>query len=225
MKNGFYGIVFDLDGVLVDSEPFHQRMWAQTIRQFDVDLEKNWFEGFMGTPDTETARGLIARYSLTLGWEELVGLKRDKVKYNAPEYVQPWEGVTEGLALLSGLPQAIATSSSREIAESLLDAAGLTDFFKVVITSNDVVNTKPDPQCYAEACRRLGLDPSVCLALEDSPAGIESAKRAGLYGVGVSTSYGRHQLSRADRVFPSPADAFSWLEGKVIFQQEGRDAL
>jgi HAD superfamily hydrolase (TIGR01509 family) len=134
-------------------------------------MEEKWFERFMGTPDTETARGLIAHYSLPSRWEDLVDIKRDKLINITGENVSAFDGAKEGLAGLAGFPISIATSSSRDIAESLLDAAGLKNFFKVIITSDDVLKTKPDPECYLEACRRIGLDPSVCLAVEDSPAG------------------------------------------------------
>jgi HAD superfamily hydrolase (TIGR01509 family) len=209
--NSFQGIVFDLDGVLVNSEPFHLRMWEETISQFDVVVEENWSDRFIGTPDTETAMSLITRYSLQARWEDLVNIKRGKIINNSEENIRTFSGVIEGLTGLAGFPKAVATSSSREIAEFFLNAAGLKDFFEVVITSDDVIKTKPDPECYLEACRCIGLDPFLCLAVEDSPAGIESAKRAGLFTAGVSTSYQQHHLDQADRIFSAPADVFSWF--------------
>ncbi|NQT59748.1 MAG: HAD family phosphatase [Bacteroidetes bacterium] len=212
----FQGIVFDLDGVLVDSEPFHKQTWLEALTQFGAELEMNWHEGFVGIPDTETAVGLVSKYSLPTHWENLVELKRDIMKQHASKHVRAFKGVKEGLLGLKGFPKAVATSSSREIAETFLNAAGLMDHFSVIITSNDVANTKPDPACYLEACRSLQLDPATCLALEDSPAGIESAKSAGLYALGISTSFEQSQLARADNIFPSMTDAFFWLKENII---------
>jgi len=100
------------------------------------------------------------------------------------------------------VPLAVASSSSRRRLAFTLSSTGLDRFFQVVVAGNDVAEGKPAPDIFLEAARRLGFPPEECVAVEDTPAGVEAARRAGMFVVAVQRA-GSMDLQRADRVVPS----------------------
>ena len=121
-------------------------------------------------------------------------------------------GVLDGLsALRQKYPIALCTSSSDKDAEAVFSNTGLDQFFETIVTSDRVANLKPDPSPYLLACRELGMNPAQCVALEDSPAGVTAAKRAGLYGIGLTTSKEPEELKGAHIIFPETRQAMDWI--------------
>ena len=208
------GIVFDLDGVLADTEPFHVEQWKLTLARHGARLPEGWFNGLMGYPDVMTARLLAEEHRIERGWRTVLEEKRNAVTEGAERIDLSYPGTSEGLERLNGMPKAVATSSCRQVAEAILAGSGLRGYFTAVVSADDVERTKPDPECYLTACRRLRLQPERCAAVEDSPAGIEAAGKAGLYVIAVCTSYPRRELTAADVVFETTKDAISDLAGR-----------
>jgi beta-phosphoglucomutase-like phosphatase (HAD superfamily) len=140
------GVVFDLDGVLADTEPMHIEHWELTMKRHGADLPDDWFEGLMGYPDRATAEKLSAEHSIDLEWQAVLDEKRESVSEGARARNLAYAGVAEGLRRLGTIPKAVATSSCGQVAEAILTGSGLRAYFSTVVSSDDVERTKPDPE-------------------------------------------------------------------------------
>jgi len=158
----------------------------------------------MGTSEDATNRFFARRLGLREGdlasiGEEYVALVRERFQRE----VRPQPGAVELLASLAGrVPLAIASNSRREMVELALARSGVTGPFQVIVSAEDVEHPKPAPDLYLLACRRLGVDPSEAIAVEDSPTGVRSAKAAGMACIQVPAD-AEVDVSLADRVVHS----------------------
>ena len=200
----FRAVIFDLDGVLVDTEPGWRRAETELLRRHGDAYTEADAAASLGAP----VDVVVARYADRLGLggqnrlrlrEELMELAR--VEYGGVVPVRP--GAMELLRSLRGrVPLGVASNTPRELVVRALDAAGLAGYFDFVVTAEDVERPKPAPDIYLAACRRLGVEPSDAVALEDSPPGIEAARRAGLTVVAIPQDDGV-DTSAADHVVPT----------------------
>jgi len=209
------GLVFDLDGVLVDSEPLHMAAWRAALEEHDLSYPESWFANWVGVPDSDLAKHLVAHHDLAVSSTELRDSKRSCFRDLATHELKPFDGVLSGLASLrTSCRIGCATGSARREARHALDAAGLLSFMDALVTADDVAHSKPFPDTYIRAADELGLPPGQCLAVEDSPTGLESAAKAGCRTIAVLTTHAESELS-ADQIFPDMAAALCWLEAQV----------
>ena len=205
------GIVFDMDGVLIDSEPVHIEAWNDVFAEFNLHFETEWFHQWIGVADRNFTSKIIEQYQLPTQSDTLLQAKRRVFEAKIAQGVPPHKGVKEAIPLLHRYDLAVATSSNRSGAMLSLKGAGLFDFFKDVITADDVLNHKPNPDCYLKAAQSLGFKPSDCIGIEDSASGIKAAKAAGLFVIGVSTSLPAHYLTEADLILENTEGAIHWI--------------
>ncbi|MBI1369361.1 MAG: HAD-IA family hydrolase [Planctomycetes bacterium] len=207
-------IVFDFDGVIVDTEPLHYRAFLRVLEprgiQFDYDA---YLEKYIGFDDRDGLRAMFEDHDQTLDDAASLSLRRDKAHAFdtiVAEGVTPFPGVLELIrAAAAAMPIAICSGALRSDIDAILPALGegeIPDLFRAMVTADDVARSKPDPESYALAARRLGIDPAKCLAIEDTPAGLESARGAGLRTLAVTHSYPADRLRAADRVVTSLDD-------------------
>jgi len=198
-------VLWDLDGTLVDSEEYHWRSWDETMTAEGAAISRAQFIETFGLRNDEIlpvwlgpgASALrIARVS-----EEKEALYRKLVRGGG---LKPLPGAAEWVRQLrgEGWRQAIASSAPRENVDAVLEALGLAASFDAIVSAEDVTAGKPDPQVFLGAARRLGLPPERCVVVEDSAAGIEGARRAGMRSIGV----GRNGRLPADLVIQSLAE-------------------
>lgn len=185
--DGFEGLIFDLDGTLVDSMPAHFEAWCDALAQVGAAgvFKEDVFYAMGGRPTKDIVVQLNEEYKLNLDPSTVAFAKKeaflarlDKVTLNEEvvAYAQAWRGK---------VPMAIATGGSRMVAEKTLQVLGLSDLFDEVVTADDVTNGKPDPEVYLLAAERIGIDPTLCVAFEDAAPGIVSAQQAGMQVVAV----------------------------------------
>ena len=194
------GVVFDLDGVLVDSEGIWARAEAETVEGLGGEYTTEVSAALYGRGHRDGARILAERFggdadaiADTLLANALAGFRRG---------LEPLPGARDLVAQLRGrVPIAVASNSVRVFVETALAAAGL-EGFDAVVAGEDVAAPKPAPDPYLEACARLGVDPADAIGIEDSPVGVASAKAAGLYVIGVPSIRETH-LEEADLVLGS----------------------
>jgi beta-phosphoglucomutase len=210
MKN-IKGIVFDMDGVLVDSEPVHIDAWNEVVAPFGLHFDMAWFHQWIGVSDRNFTTKLVQDYNLPIAPDIILQDKRQVFESKIAKSVLAHKGVKESLALLHDYGLAVATSSNRTGAMMSLQGADLYDFFKYVITADDVLNHKPNPDCYLKAATNLGFLPSECIGIEDSVSGIKAIKAAGMFAIGVATSLPAHYLTEADLVLPDTEGAIRWI--------------
>lgn len=189
------GVVFDLDGVLIDSHPLHREAW----KHFLLALGRN-------VPDSELdfildgrRRDEILCYflgDLTPSEIHEYGCKKDEMLRQLGETMQPFRGVVEFLDCLyeAGIRIALATSASRQRALGTLHELGLASYFEVIVTGDEVACSKPDPAIYRLAAERLNEIPENLLAVEDAVSGVKSAKAAGMRCMGVASANRAHSL-------------------------------
>jgi len=187
-------IVFDMDGVLLDSEPLHFEALSSVLAAEGVALTHAENEEFIGTTVETTFGTLIARYALPRLLAEYIDIYDAAVLRVLDLPRAPAEGVLKLLraARARGMRVALASSSRRLWIEATLRSIDLSDAFEVIVSGDDVQHGKPDPEIYVLAAQRLGVPPSRCLAIEDAPNGVLSARRAGMPVIGVRTPYTAH---------------------------------
>ena len=205
------GIVFDMDGVLIDSEPLHIEAWNDVVAEFGLYFDTEWFHQWIGVSDRNFTMQLVQNYNLPKTADALLQDKRRIFEGKISKSVPAHKGVKEGLPLLNAYGLAVATSSNKSGALISLAGAGLSSFFTYVITADDVLKHKPHPDCYQKAAASLGFDPSECIGIEDSTSGIKAAKAAGMFVIGVSTSLPAHYLTEADLVLENTEGAIRWI--------------
>lgn len=198
-------VVFDMDGVLIDSHPTHLAAWKtflSSVGNSVSDCELSFIlEG-------RTRNEILRHFLGDLSTPELqrYGKQKDEIFRQMEHQIEPVPGVVEFLKKLSanGIANAIATSASEIRTFSTIERMGLSEHFETVITASDVVNGKPDPTVYRLACEKLGIPPAHSLAFDDAPAGIQSAKSAGMRCIGISSNGLTRQLldTGAEKVIP-----------------------
>ncbi|MEO8494430.1 MAG: HAD family phosphatase [Planctomycetota bacterium] len=213
LPHGLKGIVFDFDGVLVDSEPLHHRALQEVLQPHGVQIDFETFRrDYVGLDDETFFRRVWEMASLP---EEQFNLRRLKAaKSKALELqishgVKSFPGVLDLVAELRELvPLAICSGSRRSEIVSLcsnLPRPTILDLFTCVVTRDDVPASKPDPAGYRLAVERLGRHPAECLAIEDTNTGIEAAHRANLRVMALATTHPIEKLKGADWYFGSLA--------------------
>lgn len=197
-------IVFDLDGVLVDSE----RVWDEVRRQLVADRGGTWTDAAttamqgMSTPEWAAYLGSLGAAGTPA---ELAGAVVAAMAARYREHVPLLPGAVPAVvALADRWPLAVASSSPPELIRVVLAAAGVADRFRVVVSSEEVARGKPAPDVYLAAADRLGVDARSCVAVEDSANGLRSAAAAGMTVIAVPNPH-----------FPPPADALALAAATV----------
>lgn len=199
------GIIWDLDGVIVDSAPFHFEAWREFAAvKGRVYTEEDFRKTFgMRNEDIllyifeeKLEQGVLETWS-----DEKEGRFRDLIRGS----VEPLPGVMTLVRALDmvGYQQAIASSTPLENIHLILNSLAILDFFDAIISGEDVARGKPDPEAFLKAARVMSLVPERCLVIEDAAVGIEAAKRAGMKSIGVTNTLPRKKLALADRVVRS----------------------
>jgi len=210
-KQNFPGIIFDMDGVLINSEPLHIQSWKLVLKKYGFNFADSWFDKWIGVPDNQICNEIIQEYCLNSDVNELLSKKQFHFRDIRERESLLFPGIMEALRLIKKFPKAIVTSSSKDDAYYIVEKENLYDFFRVIITSDDVSNCKPDPEPYLIAAQKLKIPPNNCIALEDSYSGIKSAKAANMTVYGIMTTLTAAQMFNADQTFHSTVGAIDYL--------------
>lgn len=177
------GAVFDLDGLLVDSEGAWSRAEKAVVTSFGAEWDPAIHSQLLGTSPEDSAALLGER--LGAAPAEILRRLEEAALEEFRSGIDPRPGAVELLSALAGrIPLGVATNSPPTLAERSLRSAGLRDMVDVVVTPQDVAAPKPAPDPYLQACRALGIDPSRSVGFEDSSVGASAARAAGLWVVG-----------------------------------------
>lgn len=201
-----------MDGVLVDSEPLHGRAWTEVLAPLGVPLADLWYVEYVGIPDHTLADRMSGTHTLPLSRAQLLAQKRGIYQSLIPRELKAFPGVLDGVLRLNGVAKAIATSSCRSDVTRCLTATQLLDHFSVIVSGDDVSHHKPDPIPYLRAAELLGVAPAECIVVEDSPAGVASARSAGCTVVAVATAHPRESLAAADTIVSTTAEAMAHVQ-------------
>lgn len=187
--------LFDLDGTLVDSMWIWKSIDIEYLGRFGLELPEDLGSSIEGMSFSETALYFKERFSIPDSVEEMKAdwNRMAWLKYTREVPLKP--GIREFLTLYRGrgVKMAVATSNSRELAEAVLAAHGLTEFFDVIVTGCEVFHGKPWPDIYLAAAEKLGVKAGECLVFEDIVAGIQAGKNAGMQVAAVEDEYSLYQ--------------------------------
>ena len=192
-------VLFDMDGVLMDSTPSVERVWRTWAAKHGLDPEHVASQAH-GRRSIETIRAIAPELDA-----EKENLKVEQMEIDDKEGVTALPGAAELLAHLPADKFAIVTSATRPLAVARLGYAGIP-VPRHIITANDVVHGKPSPEPFLKGAALLGFNPADCLVFEDSPAGISSARSAGMKTIALQTTYPAEQLQDANAIIGNLAD-------------------
>lgn len=199
-------VLWDMDGTLVDSGEYHFDAWRETMAGMGRALSRDEFAATFGQRNDAILRRYIGPQVTAAEIQRIGDAKEERYRILVrARGIAPLPGVREWLARLraAGWQQAIASSGPRLNTRTIVDALGLQQVFDTIVSAEDVVHGKPDPEVFLAAAARLGVAPTRCVVVEDAPMGIEAGRRAGMHTIGVLTT---HTQLDAARIVRSLAD-------------------
>lgn len=218
-------VIFDVDGLIVDTEEIYCDTFNQTLGDFGRSIERKAYTKHVGIPVDINSRDVVDEYGFDITPEEFQTRWMDRFEetISHPERIDLRPGIVPLLGVLrSRYPLAIASSTHRPrmmktlrngLLTRLPDADSLEDVFAAIVSGTDVPNNKPAPDIYLKAASLLDVDPSACLVFEDSEAGVKAGAAAGMAVVAVPNFFTAHQdHSAASVVIPSLEDAVAYFK-------------
>lgn len=206
-------VIFDLDGLMVDTEPLHYKAYANVLGDLGVSYSVEDNAQYLGMQDSDQSKDMIQRYGLSVAVEELVRRKAEVYKGLLGE-IKPRPGLSEVLHYLQGegYRKAIASGSALVEIQTIAKALKVEPFFDGYFSSEQVEHGKPAPDLFLYAAENINTPPSNCLVLEDTPKGIEAAVRAGMscYAIPSNETKGM-DFQKATRVMESLSDVPKYL--------------
>jgi beta-phosphoglucomutase len=193
------GVIFDMDGVLVNSNPYHLQKWVDFLEQHRVPYDPDALPNQVLGPRSDA----IIRFFLgpRLSDGEVVRLVEEveeRFRRVFRPHAKPLPGLAELVAELhdAGIPMAVASSAIAKNVEFMVNVLGFRPYFRCLVTSEDVTHPKPHPEIYLKTAEKLGVPPALCVTFEDSYVGVESAKRAGMKCVAIASSFPLEELQQ-----------------------------
>ena len=198
-------VVFDMDGVLVDSGAHHRDAWTAMCRDCGVTPPAEFWRLTIGRPAEEAVALLVDGIDRAEA-RRLADLKREHYTRLARRGVVAVAGAGAFVETLARarVPRAVATSASRRDLERVLEALGLRRYLDVAVTADDVRRGKPHPEVYLRAADQLGVDATACVVFEDAIVGVHAARAAGMRVIGITTAHTADELlgAGAERAVP-----------------------
>jgi HAD superfamily hydrolase (TIGR01509 family) len=192
-------VIFDMDGVLIDSGAHHREAWRQLLADLGLDPAPEFWRRTIGRPAEEAVVHLLDRPVPPAEAARLARRKREHYTRLARRGMLAVPGAPAFVERLAaeGVPRAVATSASRHDVEALLTEIGVRRHFEVIVTADDVRRGKPDPEVYLRAAAGLRQPPTECLVFEDSVVGVHAASKVGMRVIGLTTAHSGRELVEA----------------------------
>jgi len=185
VPDGIRGLIFDCDGTLVDSMPLHMLAWEHSVTAQGGRWDYPYFHSKKGMPDREIIAAYNKEFGFNLDYGRTTALKDEYFRSRADRLV-PIPHVVDVAKRYHGiLPMAVASGSTRMNVEFQLKTLGIAHLFDVVLSADDGIPPKPNPDIFLEAARRLGVVPQQCEVFEDGEIGLEAARRAGMLATDI----------------------------------------
>jgi len=210
-------IIFDMDGVIIDSEPIHMAIEKEVLKRLGISISDKEHHSMIGTTDKVMWTHLKSKYKLPQQVDELVSLKQDSYEayIMGNKNLQPIFHITVLINALyrKGFLLTLASSSARNQVSHILKAFGLDTFFHAIVSGDDVKYGKPNPDIFQKTSELVGVSAKYCVVIEDSENGVLAAKKAGMKCIGYrNPNSGKQDLHGADIV----VNSFDKLSPDVI---------
>ena len=203
-ENNTFALIWDMDGTIVDTRHAHWLAWKQTMAAENYNLPRETFLKTFGQRNDTILRDLLGSDLPDAEVDRIGDAKeqmfRDVIKEKGVQLL-PGAGQLINQAAANGCPQAVVSSAPRKNIITILEVINRLDTFSVLVCAENVSHGKPHPEGCITASQKLGVSPSKCIVLEDAPAGLEAARRAGMACVGVLSTH--DHMDEADRIVNS----------------------
>ncbi|RIA09429.1 HAD superfamily hydrolase (TIGR01509 family)/HAD superfamily hydrolase (TIGR01549 family) [Flavobacteriaceae bacterium MAR_2010_72] len=199
------GVIFDMDGVIVDTEPLHHKAYRLMFNDVNIDVSNSLYESFTGQSTYNICNRLCEHFKLPLSPHTLVEIKRDHFNFlfEHDKDLKLIEGVLDLIKnyYQNGMTLVLASSASMANIDKIFNRYDLNAYFKAKLSGADLKASKPHPEIFINAAKATGLNNYECLVIEDSTNGIQAAKAANLFCVGFKSPNSKNQdYSKADLV-------------------------
>jgi beta-phosphoglucomutase family hydrolase len=185
MYEGYDGLIFDMDGTILDTEPTHRKAWRETLSRYGMQFDEQAMVALNGSPTWRIAQAIIESHQADLDPHHLALEKTQAVRAMLLDTVRPLPLIDVVKSWHGRRPMAVGTGSESDIAEALLNHLGLRHYFTAVVAADHVKNHKPSPDTFLLCAKLMGVAPEKCVVFEDADFGLEAARAAGMAGVDV----------------------------------------
>jgi len=191
IRLGVQGLIFDLDGTLADTMPYHFQGWKKACMKYGADIDNNFLRKHTGSPGWIIAEEIIKNCGLN-GSVTIEQIMKEKMHefFKLQHLIKPIEPVVDIVKKYFGkLPMAVGTGGHREAVERTLEITDLRKYFEIIVTANDVNSFKPHPETFLRCAELMHVEPEFVEVFEDADLGIEAAKKAGMNVTDVRSWY------------------------------------
>lgn len=198
-------VIWDMDGVIADTAPYHFRAWRQAFFQRGVDFTEAHFRQGFGQRNDTIIRNTLGQATTDADIEAISKGKESTFRSLARHHLKALPGALDMMRKLkeNGFKMALASSTPPENIKLVTGELGIGDYFQAVVSGRDVTEGKPSPQVFLLSARKLGVPPAHCLVIEDAAAGVAAAERAGMACIAATNTLPRASLNEADLIVDS----------------------
>ncbi|MFW5822248.1 MAG: HAD family hydrolase [Tangfeifania sp.] len=182
-------LIFDLDGTIADTMPVHFLAYQHILKEFGIDFTPEFFATLAGVPAIETIQKLNEQFGTSMDAEE-VGILKEQEYEKMMHKMKPVEPVVQLVKKYHDkMPMSVGTGGYRRLAWKTLEILELADYFDILVSSEDVKNTKPHPETFLKCAEKMKVDPKYCQVFEDGELGMQAAVSAGMMSTLVTDYY------------------------------------
>jgi len=201
-KNSTKAVIWDMDGVIANTAPYHLRAWQEVFHKRGVNFTEEDFIHCFGQRNDTIIRNTLGK---KVSQDEIAAIAKEKeasFRQKVKQNIKPLPGAIKLIKSLGelGFKLALASSAPIENIQLVLGGLGISDCFHAIITGRDVTEGKPSPQGFLLAAQRLGIKPRNCIVIEDAVAGVRAAKKAGMCCLALTSTHPRTSLKEADLI-------------------------
>ena len=202
LTNKTKAVIWDMDGVIADTAPYHFRAWRHVFQKRGVNFSEADFRRNFGQRNDTIIRNVLGEGIVQSEIDALASDKEKTFRHSIRQNIKPLPGAVKLVKLLKehGFNQALASSAPMENIRLILRGLGISNCFDVIVWGREVKEGKPSPQGFLLAAKKLGIVPVGCIVIEDAVAGVTAAKRAGMCCLAVTNTHPRTSLMEADLV-------------------------
>jgi len=207
-------VIFDMDGVIVDSESGHERAFREVAREIGFEDHGLNFADYVGRSDQDLWVDFVARNNPPVAFEQLMAMKRERVVSIIRQEQPIFAGLLDLVkAIAKGFRLGLASGSDRAVVEEVLEIEQLRGFFSAVVSASEVSRGKPAPDIFLRAAQLLEVKPEECWVIEDSKPGVTAGLAAGMRVIAITNTHPANELSHATHVVATYAEVQRLLTG------------
>ena len=195
-------VIWDMDGVIADTAPYHLKAWQETFQKRGVKFTEEDFKRRFGQRNDTIIRVTLGESISPSEIDVIASEKEENYRQRVRHNIRPLPGAIKLIKSLKkhGFGVALASSAPVENIQLIMRGLGIEDYFQAIVSGREVKEGKPSPQGFLLAAQKLGVEPENCIVIEDAPAGVTAAKKAGMYCMAVTNSHPRNHLMEADLI-------------------------